>query len=82
MADNATPHLAITDADGIHEYVFSPRELWLVRGGSRLQRDVNDEAGRLATTEPIVCGGGRVVAEFPSAAAAETIEVGRSTAEV
>jgi len=66
---NNVPHLAITDADAIHEYVFSPHELRLVRGGSRLQRQLNDEAGALAGRfdgETIFAGGGTVLAEFPN----------------
>jgi len=70
MGENDMAYLAITDADRIHDYVFSPHELRLVRGGSRLQKQANDEAGRLAE-EPrfkgttIFADGGTVLARFP-----------------
>jgi hypothetical protein len=34
--------LAIIDADRIHEYVFSPHRLRLIRGGSNIERDLNE----------------------------------------
>jgi Cas10/Cmr2, second palm domain len=35
--------LVIADADKIHDYVFSPRKLKLIRGGSAIQRQLNKE---------------------------------------
>ena len=60
--------LAIVDADRIHDYVFSPHELKLVKGGSFLQwrlntfdlrRKVRESQGQL-----ISANGGTVVAVF------------------
>ena len=33
--------MAIVDADRIQEYIFAPRQLKLIRGASRIQRDLN-----------------------------------------
>jgi hypothetical protein len=60
--------LAIADADKIHEYVFSPHELRLVRGGSALQSTLNMEVlpslviGHGA--KRIYAGGGTTLASF------------------
>jgi len=35
--------LAVVDADKVHDYVFSPHELRLVRGGSALQSFINED---------------------------------------
>jgi len=37
----STQCLVIADADKIHEYVFSPRKLKLIRGGSEIERQLN-----------------------------------------
>jgi hypothetical protein len=65
----AQPHLATADADRVHEYVFSPRELKLIRGGSSLQRKLNLALGDLASEggadKILTCNGGTVLATFP-----------------
>ncbi len=38
-----SPFLVIVDADRIHEYVFTPHRLRLVRGGSAIQDELNRE---------------------------------------
>jgi hypothetical protein len=67
--------LAIVDADKIHDYVFSPHELKLVKGGSFLQwrlntldlkRKVLESRGRLVSAS-----GGTVVARFETAEQAQ-----------
>jgi len=72
MADR---FLAIADADKIHDYVFSPRELKMIRGGSAIQVELNyEDLPRLAKEnggEIIFRGGGTVLAEFPSDTHAE-----------
>ncbi len=42
--------LVIADADKIHEYVFSPRKLKLIRGGSSVQERLNRQALLVALT--------------------------------
>jgi hypothetical protein len=63
------PHLAIVDADRVHEYVFSPRELKLIRGGSSLQTELNrDILPRIARSyggDVLTDYGGTVLASFP-----------------
>jgi len=39
----ADPQLLILDADRIHEYVFAPRQLKAIRGGSAIQATLNRE---------------------------------------
>jgi hypothetical protein len=60
--------LAVADADKIHDYVFSPHELRLVRGGSVLQTTLNTEALRdLAfyyAGDPVYTGGGTTLVLF------------------
>lgn len=65
----AQPHLAIADADRVHEYVFSPRELKLIRGGSSLQKELNQVTLRILAIEKgadkiLTCNGGTVLATF------------------
>lgn len=64
-----TPHLAIADADRIHEYVFGPRALKLIRGASALQTELNKIVlPRVAAKwhgECISAAGGTVLAKFP-----------------
>jgi hypothetical protein len=61
-------YLAIADADKIHDYVFSPHELKLIRGGSRLQNILNrrvlPQLARESGGEVIFAGGGTVLARF------------------
>jgi len=63
------PHLAIVDADRVHEYVFSPRELKLIRGGSSLQTELNREIlPQIACKhggDVLTQYGGTVLATFP-----------------
>src|ERR1039457_7013452 len=60
--------LAIADADKIHDYVFSPHELRLIKGGSFLQSSLNTwELKRTAYWcggRWISANGGTVVAKF------------------
>jgi hypothetical protein len=61
-------YLAIVDADKIHDYVFSPHELKLIRGGSAIQSLLCHE--HLPSLvggggEVIFSGGGTVLARFP-----------------
>src|ERR1700686_842305 len=35
-------HLAIIDADKIHDYIFSPHQLKLIRGGSAIELELNE----------------------------------------
>jgi hypothetical protein len=61
-------YLAIADADKIHDYVFGPRLLKLIRGGSALQSDLNqDILPKLASDcggKVISKAGGTVIARF------------------
>ena len=41
--DSGMSVLAVVDADKIHEYVFGPHELRMVRGGSVLEWVLNEE---------------------------------------
>jgi hypothetical protein len=50
-------YLAIADADQIHDYVFAPHELRLIRGGSALQRQLIETDLRRIAVEH----GGRVL---------------------
>jgi hypothetical protein len=69
------PYLAIADADKIHDYVFSPRELKMIRGGSAIQVELNyEDMPRLVAKnhgDVIYRGGGTMLAEFPSKACAD-----------
>ena len=69
------PYLAIADADKIHNYVFSPRELKMIRGGSAIQVELNyEDMPRLVEKnhgDVIYRGGGTVLAEFFSKAYAD-----------
>lgn len=64
-----TPHLAIADADRIHDYVFGPRALKLIRGASALQTELNKTVlpGIAAAWQGkcISAAGGTVLAKFP-----------------
>jgi hypothetical protein len=64
-----TPHLAIADADRIHDYVFGPRALKLIRGASALQTELNKTIlPGIAVKwhgECISAAGGTVLAKFP-----------------
>jgi hypothetical protein len=69
-------YLAIADADRIHDYVFAPRELKLIRGASSIQdrlnremlpREAEDKGGT-----KIFAGGGTVLARFPTPDSAQT----------
>ncbi len=64
----AEQFLAIVDADKIHDYVFSPHELRLVRGGSVLQSTLNEEVvPGLATDYTghlVYAGGGTTLVSF------------------
>jgi|ERR1039458_4761060 hypothetical protein len=51
-------YLAIADADKIHDYVFSPYELRLVRGGSVLQSTLNMDLAADYARELVYAGGG------------------------
>ena len=53
----ADPQLLILDADRIHEYVFAPRQLKAIRGGSAIQDSLNRH--RLLEA-PLLCGTGNV----------------------
>ena len=53
----ADPQLLILDADRIHEYVFAPRQLKAIRGGSAIQASLNHH--RLLEA-PLLCGTGNV----------------------
>ncbi len=70
-------YLVIVDADRIHDYVFSPQQLKLIRGGSAILRDLSDEQLlEIATGEPfhgevVVAAGGKLIAIFPNLRAAE-----------
>src|SRR5947208_3228728 len=68
--------LAIADADKIHEYVFSPRELRLIKGGSLLQTRLNKQVLKLEVErlsgKCISANGGTVVAKFDTQGHAET----------
>src|ERR1022692_5096929 len=70
--------LAIADADKVHDYVFSPHELKLIKGGSFLQYELNTETIpqelRKSGASPDACisaNGGTVVAKFPTRDQAE-----------
>jgi hypothetical protein len=70
--------LAIADADKIHDYVFSPHELKLIKGGSFLQYRLNTETlpmeARKNGDKPDPCisaNGGTVVAKFSTRPLAE-----------
>ena len=53
----ANPQLLILDADRIHEYVFAPRQLKAIRGGSAIQANLN----RIRLFEPkLLSVGGNV----------------------
>ena len=74
----AEQFLAIVDADKIHDYVFSPHELKLIKGGSFLQYELNTEtlpkeACKIgASPDPCIsANGGTVVAKFPTRDRAE-----------
>jgi hypothetical protein len=62
--------LAIADADRIHDYVFSPHELKMIRGGSSLQSRLNrrdmQRSIRARGGTKIYVGGGTALARFPS----------------
>src|ERR1035441_7220575 len=81
--------LAIIDADKIHDYVFSPHELRLGRGGSVLQSTLNMEALPSLVIDyagkRIYAGGGTTLASFAEeeearsfCAAAEACYAGRT----
>jgi hypothetical protein len=62
-------YLAIVDADRIHDYVFSPRQLKLIRGASTVQANLNEELVptlRSKGGKPIYAGGGTVLGRFPN----------------
>lgn len=70
--------LAIVDADRIHDYVFSPHKLKLIRGASIIQREVTEKElpellknSSRGPNELISAGGGTVTALFADAADAE-----------
>jgi hypothetical protein len=68
-------YLAIADADRIHEYVFTPHELKLIRGGSAVQSQLNtDELVKLVpgpADNVISANGGTVLAKFGNRGLAE-----------
>lgn len=70
--------LGVLDADRIHEYVFSPRQLRLVRGASSLQAELNlTVLPELVTTNHgrlIYAGGGTILADFKDSEAARSFE--------
>ena len=65
-------YLVIVDADRIHDYVFSPHQLKLIRGGSRILRDLSDKVlPKIARTispavDIVVAAGGKIIAIFPN----------------
>jgi hypothetical protein len=62
-------YYAISDADRIHDYVFSASQLKLIRGASVIQLQVNRQvrsAARTARGQPLRSSGGTVVAVFES----------------
>lgn len=69
-ADLTDGYLVLVDADKVHDYVFSPHELKLIRGGSRLQRELAEvhlpALAQATGGVTIFSGGGRVLAKFPS----------------
>lgn len=60
-------YLCLSDADAIHAYVFAPRELRLIRGGSALQRKASERVAQKASHSGrlIFAGGGSVLAALP-----------------
>ncbi len=67
--------LAIVDADRIHDYVFSPRSLKLIRGGSGLQAQLNlevlvEDLSQASGSRLIYAGGGTILASFEETLAA------------
>jgi hypothetical protein len=73
-------YLVMADADRVQEYVFTPHELRLIRGGSALQTELNREFLPALVMGPgqrtISKNGGTVLAAFPSLAEAETFCAG------
>ncbi len=70
--------LCVLDADRIHEYVFSPRQLRLVRGASSLQAELNlTVLPELVTSnrgQLIYAGGGTLLADFKDSEGARAFE--------
>jgi hypothetical protein len=54
----ADPQLLILDADRIHEYVFAPRQLKAIRGGSAIQAKLNRSL--IQPEAELLSGGGNV----------------------
>ena len=72
MADE---YLAIADAAKIHDYVFSPHELRLIKGGSYLQSHMQEVLRNVVREQGGKCisaNGGTVVAKFPGEGQART----------
>jgi len=69
------PHLVMLDADRIHDYVFAPHQLRLIRGGSAKQLDLAETVLwhelRERGAQRIFAGGGTVMGVFSGMKAAD-----------
>jgi hypothetical protein len=78
----AASYVVIIDADRIHQYVFSPQHLKLIRGGSAIQAELNLHSSvrllsnafrlRKGGCDLVYAGGGTVVALFGDAGDAQS----------
>jgi hypothetical protein len=76
----ADPQLLILDADRIHEYVFAPRQLKAIRGGSAIQDKLNRD---WLLKPPLLSAGGNVDSSnvtLAEGAAWEAVYAGGGTA--